>query len=87
MRPQSRDTPLEVERIQIEGFRAMTPLQKLERVLDLNRAVEALASARLRKQYGPELSEHELELRLAALRLDRQTMVAAFGWDPLTRGL
>ena len=64
----------------------MTPAEKLRRVLDLNRTAETMAAVRLEKQYGP-LDPRELELRLAALRLDRQTMLTVFGWDPEEQGL
>jgi hypothetical protein len=62
-------------------------LWKLERVVALNRALDQLASARLRDRYGPGISDRELALRLAALRLDARTMIQAFDWDPGTRGL
>jgi hypothetical protein len=84
--PLSRDTDPEIERLQVEAYRRMTPAEKLARVVDLNRTCEAMAAARLRRQYGP-LDDPELELRLAALRLDRETMVEVFGWDPAERGL
>ena len=70
----------------IEGYRAMSPRQKLERIVALNRALEQLARARLRAQYGASLSEQEIRLRLAALRLDRKTMIDVFGWDPHEHG-
>ncbi|MCI0433812.1 MAG: hypothetical protein L0271_09180 [Gemmatimonadetes bacterium] len=81
------DTPLAVERVLIEGYRRMAPREKLDRVIALNRAVEQLARARIRAQYGKDLSDRELRLRLAALRLDRRVMVEVFGWDPRIRGL
>lgn len=80
------DTPPEVQAIMIEGYRRMAPAERLRRVVDLNRAVESLARARIRAQYGPELSEREENLRLAALHLDRETMIRAFGWDPEIEG-
>ena len=80
------DTPPEVRKVLLEGYRRMSPQEKMRRVLDLNRTVEAMAAARLRRQYGPDLSERELQLRLAALRLDRGTMVEVFGWDPEVEG-
>jgi hypothetical protein len=80
------DTAPEVEEKLLAAFRVMAPDEKLRKVTDMNRAVEAMAAARLRRQYGPDLSESELELRLAALRLDRELMLAAFGWDPHERG-
>lgn len=81
------DTPAAVERIVIDGYRRMSATEKLERVAAMNRALNQLARARLRAQYGDDLSERELRLRLAALRLDRELMVTAFGWDPRVHGL
>jgi hypothetical protein len=46
-----------------------------------------LATARLRQQYGTDLSLRELQLRLAALRLDASTMRDVFDWDPTVHGL
>lgn len=80
------DTPAEVEEGLLAGYRRMTPAEKLRRVVELNRTSQAMAAARLRAEYGPELSERELLLRLAALRLDRDTMVEVFGWDPEVEG-
>lgn len=79
------DTSPEAERVLIEGYRAMTPAQKLQRVVALNRTLETLATARLHAQYG-EMTNRELRLRLAALRLDREVMVSVFGWDPEKQG-
>lgn len=82
----AEDTPPEVQAMMIEGYRRMSPAEKLQRVVDLNRAVESLARARLRAQYGPNLSEREENLRLASLYLDRDTMIRAFDWDPEVEG-
>ena len=86
MRAPFSDTAPEVEAILLEGYRRMSPAQKLARVFDLNRSVEELALARIRMTYGPNLTEHEQRLRLAALRLDRETMVSVFDWDPELHG-
>ena len=80
------DTSPAAERVLIEGYRRMTPAEKLARVAALNRMLEQLASARLRKQYG-EIEPRELRLRLAALRLDAFVMRDVFGWDPAEHGL
>jgi hypothetical protein len=80
------DTSPAAERVLIEGYRRMSPRQKLQRVAALNRTLEQLATARLRAQYGPDLSDRELKLRLAALRLPRDVMVQVFHWDPEERG-
>ncbi len=80
------DTAPEVEAILIEGYRRMTPREKLDRVMDLNRAARQLALARILAKYGAGISEQERSLRLAALWLDRETMIRGFGWDPEVQG-
>jgi hypothetical protein len=84
-RTQSRDTAPEAERIQIEAWRRMAPAQKLHVVSELVRATEELARSGILERY-PDASEREVELRLAALRLDRATMIRLFGWDPEIQG-
>jgi hypothetical protein len=37
MRTQSPDTPPEIEEILLEGYRRMSPIDKLRQVFDLNR--------------------------------------------------
>ncbi len=86
MNPHSRDTPPDVEEILLEGYRRMTPQQKLRRVGELQQLAESLAAGRIRAQYGADVSERELRLRRAALRRDRETMIKAFGWDPAVEG-
>lgn len=80
------DSPPEIEARVIEGYRAMSPADRLARVVSLNRALEALATARIRSHYGPDLSPRELRLRLASLRLPREDMMRIFDWDPVERG-
>ncbi len=80
------DTPLEIERVLLAGYRRMTPQEKFQRIRELNLAGQALAAERIRRQYGRELPERELLLRLASLRLDRATMIKVFGWDPEEKG-
>lgn len=63
----------------------MTPQQKMWRVTELNKTVQHLALARIKKQYGA-IPEREQRLRLAALWLDRKTMIRVFGWDPNEEG-
>lgn len=86
MKTQSPDTPPEVEEILLERYRQMSPLEKLRQVFELNRMAQTMAATRIQARYGPDLSEQELRLRLAALWLDRETMIAAFGWDPEVKG-
>ena len=80
------DTPATIERRLVEGYRRMSPTERIGRVASLNRAVMELARARLRKQYGDSLTERELRLRVAALHLPRETMIRVFEWDPRERG-
>ncbi len=86
MRALAQDTPPEVEEIVLEGYRRMKPSEKLRRVVELGVAAEAMAAARIRARYGPDISRRELRLRLAALQLDRRTMVEVFDWDPEEEG-
>jgi len=80
------DTTPEIEALQIEGYRKMGPLGRLARALDLGQATRDLARARIRAKYGPDLDEREERLRLAALHIDRETMVRVFNWDPEQEG-
>ncbi len=79
------DTPPEIQKILIDGYRKMTPRQKMRRVSELSKAVQQLALARIRNQYGG-ISDREMRLRLASLWLDRNTMIRVFGWDPQKEG-
>jgi hypothetical protein len=81
------DTAPAVEQLIIEGYRRMSPAEKLGRVVALNRALDQLATARLHARYGSQLHDDELRLRLAALRLDATFMADVIGWDPAVHGL
>jgi hypothetical protein len=85
MNPTITDTPPHIHEMIIEGYRKMTPQQKLQQVCELNKAVQQLALARIRKQYG-DIPEREQQLRLASLWLDRATMMRVFQWDPEKEG-
>jgi len=82
----SLDTPPEIEEIVLERYRQMPPFEKLMQVFELNQMAQQMAALRIQAQYGPDLSERELRLRLAALWLDRDLMIEAFGWDPEVEG-
>lgn len=58
---------------------------RLRAALALNRTLDGLALAGIRQRHGA-LDERELRLRLYALRLDREDMIRAFGWDPELEG-
>ncbi|MEK7465896.1 MAG: hypothetical protein AAB074_00655 [Planctomycetota bacterium] len=82
---QAEDTSPEAERILVEAWRRMAPWQKIESVLRINRASDDIATAGILMRH-PGATPDEIRLRLAALRLDRDTMVKAFGWDPERNG-
>ena len=87
MRTGRSDTAPEIEAILVEGYRRMSAAEKLDRVADLDRTLRSLALAGIRLRYGNELSAEEERLRLAALSIDRESMMCAFGWDPEVHGL
>ena len=84
-RLQSEDTSPEAEAVQLEGLRRMSPAERLQLALDLTQTSRETALTGLRLRH-PLANEQELRLRLASLTLDRETMVAAFGWDPAKEG-
>jgi hypothetical protein len=80
-----RDTRPTIEAMIADGYRRMTPSEKVQRVAALTRALDELALADVRRRH-PNASVREQELRVASRRLDAQTMRRAFGWDPEREG-
>jgi hypothetical protein len=64
----SRDTSPDAERIQIELWRAMSPLRKLGLVGAISRNVQQLSLTGIRERH-PDATEDECLLRLAVLKL------------------
>ncbi|MGA9770882.1 MAG: hypothetical protein WBV94_17710 [Blastocatellia bacterium] len=79
------DTDPEAERKIIELARAMPDWKKIEQVFLLIETTRALSMAGLQERY-PQASEEELKKRLAALVLDRETVIKVYGWDPEIEG-
>lgn len=75
------DAPPEVQRLVVEGWRRMTPAEKVAQVRRLTDTARRFALAGIRRRH-PEASERELRLRLASYWLDRETMVRYLDWDP-----
>ena len=75
------DTSLEAHRIQIEGYRSMSPAARLQQAFALTQSMQLLALSRLRQQYPTE-SEHSIRLRHALLTIDRELLQQAFGTLP-----
>ena len=84
-RTQSADTGFDVEQLLVEAYRRMPSWEKARRMGDIVQAIDALALAGIIARH-PQASERERRFRRAALRLDRDTMVRAFGWDPAIHG-
>jgi hypothetical protein len=84
-RTQSADTAFDVEQLLVEAYRRMPPWEKARRVGEMVQTLETLALAGIADRH-PQATPQERRLRLAALRLDRDTMVRAFGWDPAVHG-
>jgi hypothetical protein len=82
---QSVDTPPEVEARLIERYRELGPAGRLEAALSLNAALDEVALAGIRARHGDGDPRAE-RLRLFSLRLDRDQMRNAFGWDPEREG-
>jgi hypothetical protein len=72
--PRAREVLLELERRMTPGDRAALAFALSGMIL---RAAEA--GVRLRH---PNADEHEVLVRTAALHLDRDLMIRAYGWDP-----
>jgi hypothetical protein len=80
MNTQPNDTHPKIDALLIEGYRRMTPAQKLERVRGLTRAVQELALLDVRRRH-PKADAREQELRVASRWIEPDLMLRAFGWD------
>ena len=79
------DTTPEAERVLIELARAAPVWRKFEQVAETTETCRAFAMAGLRNRY-PDATPAELHRRLAALVLDRETVIKVYGWDPKIEG-
>jgi hypothetical protein len=75
-----KDTDRASEAILVEGYRKMTPVQKIQRVRSLTFAVQELALLDIRRRY-PAADRFEQALRLASRWIPPELMRRAFGWD------
>jgi hypothetical protein len=69
----------------IEIVRRMTPAQRLHRSFELRACTLRLARARILQKH-PDATPREVQLRLASLWLDAETMRRVWGWDPVIQG-
>ena len=85
MRANLLDTPPEIEKIIIEGYRKMSAAQKLKIMQDLIRAAQLLELSEIKRRY-PNAVNRELQLRLASRWIEPELMLKAFGWDQKIEG-
>ena len=79
------DTAAPAERAYLRLLREAPPWRKAAMVDSLTRSCQELAAAGVRMRH-PGASAREIRMRVAALWLDRETMVRAFDWDPAREG-
>ena len=73
----SADSSAAVERLQVDAWRRMSPLDKALVVDGLTRTAQALAVAGIRRRH-PGASDRECFLRLATLKLGRETAIRLY---------
>jgi hypothetical protein len=69
----------------VQRWQQMSARDKLDQVAAANRSCEQLAEAGVRVRH-PDASHDEVRLRVLALRLGRDLMAEAYGWDPAGKG-
>ena len=62
-------------------LREKTPGERMAIAFDLTDFALRMAESGVRANY-PQASEREIFLRCAALRIPRDLMIRAYGWDP-----
>jgi hypothetical protein len=80
MRPQARDTSVEIEKIKLEALRQMTPGQRLQLMAQMNAFVAASQRAAILRDH-PNADEREITFRLASRRVDKDLLKKLTGWD------
>ena len=78
------DTSPDAERVLVGLYQRMSPARKLRQVEELTRGVQQLALARLRAE-DPAADDEILKLRLAALWVDHDLLLAAYGAERMAR--
>jgi len=77
------DTDPRAMEVWLELLRQKTPGERMMMAFELSDFAVRVAESGVRARY-PEASEREIFLRAAALRLSRDLMIRAYGWDPET---
>ena len=82
---QIQDTDAAAYRLLIELARRTPIWKKFAQVAATTETCRAFAKAGIRRRY-PNASEDEIKRRLAAVVLDRETVIKVYGWDPEKEG-
>ena len=77
------DTDPRVMQVWMDLLRRKTPGERIAMAFELSDFAVRVAESGVRARY-PEASDREIFLRSAALRLSRDLMIRAYGWDPET---
>lgn len=80
------DTDAQAERVYLRLLREAPSWRKAAMIDALTQSCQELAAAGVRMRH-PGASTCEIRMRVAALWLDRETMVRAFDWDPAREGI
>jgi hypothetical protein len=75
------DTDPRVMEVWLRQLREKTPGERIAMAFALTDFALRMAESGVRARH-PEASEREIFLRAAALRLPRELMIRAYGWDP-----
>ncbi len=75
------DTDPRAMEVWLDLLRAKTPGERIEMAFQLTAFAIQMAESGVRASC-PEASEREIFLRTAALRIPRDLMIKAYGWDP-----
>ena len=79
--PEFSDTDPRVMEVWTELLRRKTPGERIALAFELSEFAIRMSESGVRERY-PDASEREIFLRAAALRLPRELMIRAYGWDP-----
>ena len=80
-----RDTDPRALEVFLDLQRKMNVSQKFQTIFSLMAMLWNLSEAGVRNMY-PEANDREVFLRTASRRLDRDTMIRVYGWDPHQHG-
>jgi hypothetical protein len=79
--PGPDDTDPVAREVWLRVLREKTPGERIEIAFQLTELALQMAESGVRARY-PEAGEREIFLRCAALRIPRDLMIRAYGWDP-----